>query len=818
MQTRSHERPSRQFLWLFGLLASFLTAFAQSGGGVTIAPIPNQIIYVGGPALTVPLEVTRPAGVVLTLSASNSRGTQMPRITATPNGAAWMLSITAPSASETADVPLGNYSIRVSVLKAGTTNVLAQTSFLLTLLPAEFTGWHFLTDYSVLAKGLWADLDGNGFLDFAGLMAAGNSLFFERNFAGNFSSNNRLAVPLSVAGAVPADLDGDGRIDLFLLGNVTQPLFVNRTPKPSTSNPQLNLPITFTNVPLALTQTSHSGAAWADLDGDGDLDLILVAPAVTAGLPPSSQQFRNDAGVLVAIPTTLPDASGPVVVADFDGDGVADVLLFNTGVTHDVAVLLRNDGNGNFTDTGTSFPAGLVIAAGWSDFNGDGRPDVWMQFQVGNLPTYPRATTELALFQHTTGGFVETLRLPADVMRQAGTPAWGDFDNDGTPDFIAPMNSLTYPADKATGRLRTNSSLTVWHNDGAGHFTPRGFVATNSPALTVVAGDVNGDGALDVALLGVYGLNGGYFTNPNRPANLPPSMPGRLQAFSFGASLFFFWGDASDPNQTAPLTYNLRVGTTPGGNEIVPSMSLGDGTRQVVSPGNCAFAGSRLIKLPVTNVDSVYWSVQAVDNSFVGGPFAPEQTLAVDLPGNQPPVIAGLRNVFFGPNTEIFPVQFTVTDDRTRPEDIAISVVATNLQLFPSGTLAVTPDGDSIVKLPERMLALRPAPGVVGESDISVTATDVNGLSTTVTFHVTSMAPPPPAPPSLQLSLPAGGGPLRFNLKDAPAPGLNLEQSEDLLNWSPVTGWEFDSNSPPAFTLPRPVDKDRVYYRLSTGE
>ena len=793
-----------------------MTAFAQSDGGVTIAPIPNQVTYVGGPTVVVPLQVISPAGVAITITAANVRGTQLPYVVATYSGTSWMLNLTPPNTSEGDSLP-GNISIRVSALKKGTTNVLAQTSFLLTLLPAEFTGSHFLTDYSVLTKGLWADLDGNGFLDFAGLMTTGNSLFFERNSAGNFSSNNRLAVPPMAAGAVPGDLDGDGRIDLFLLGYVTKPLFVNRTPKPSTSNPQLNLPITFTNVPLALTQLNHAGAAWADLDGDGDQDLILVATGNADGVALPVQQFRNDGGALVAIPTTLPSASGPVVVADFDGDGAADVLLFNTGVTRDVAVLLRNDGNGNFTDTRTGFPTGRVIAAGWSDFNGDGRPDVWMQFQVQGASTSIRAITELALLQQTSGGFVETLRLPADVMRQAGAPVWGDFDNDGTPDFIAPMNSLTYPADKVIGRLGTNSSLTIWHNDGAGHFTSRGFVATNSPALTVVAGDVNGDGALDVALLGVVGLNGGYFTNPNRPANLPPSMPGRLQAFSFGPNMFFFWGDASDPNQRAPLTYNLRVGTTPGGNEIVPSMSLGDGTRQVVAPGNCAFAGSHMIKLPATNVDGVYWSVQAVDNSFVGGPFAPEQTLAVELPGNQPPVIAGLKNVLLRPTMEYY-ARFTVTDDRTRPEDIALSVAATNLQLFPSGSLTLTFAGNSNVKPPEQMLVLRPADGVEGESDISVTATDAKGLSTTATFHVTVMALPPPAPPSLQLSLPAGGGALRFNLKDAPAPGLNLEQSEDLLNWSPVTGVQLDSNSLPSFSVPQPMDKARLFYRLSPAQ
>ena len=818
MQIRSYGRSSRQSLWLFGLFASLLTAFAQTDGGVAIAPVPNQILYVGGPSVVVPLQVTKPPGAGYTLSASNARGTTTPRMSVTYVGTTnWMLTILAPTSNQGLEVPLGNFSIRVSALKTGTTNVLAQTTFVLTLLPAEFTGSQFLTDYSVMAKGLWVDLDGNGFLDFTGLAISSPSVFLERNSGGVFSANARLAAGLSTTGVVPADFDGDGRIDLLLLGIVDKPLFVNRTAKPSTSNPQLNIPFTFTNAPLTLRQQSRTGAAWADLDGDGDLDLILTGPVATTGVNPPPQQFRNDAGVLVAISSKLPGASGPVVMADFDGDGATDVLLFNTGETRDIAMLLRNDGNGNFTDTGTGFPTGQVIAAGWSDFNGDGRPDVWMQFQVGNVPPYPRATTELALFQQTTGGFFETLRLPAEVMRQAGAPAWGDFDNDGTPDFIAPMNSLTYPLDKATGRPATNSSLTIWHNDGAGHFTPHGFVATNSSALTVVAGDANGDGALDVALLSGSGLNSGLFVNPNRPANLPPSMPGRLQAFSLGTSLFLFWGEATDPNQTAPLTYNLRVGTTPGGNDIVASMSVGDGTRQVVAPGNCAFGSSRMIRLPVTNVDSLYWSVQAVDNSFVGGPFAPEQVLALNLPGNQPPILTGLTSLTVAVNHS-GSLPFTVTDDRTPPDDITLSVQVSNPDLFPAGSVTITPKAntDPGSNPSSKMLLLKPPLAHIGEADVTLIATDLGGLSATNVIHVAVVVP---LAPGLETRPSSQPGELTLRLKISAGTTAQLEQSSDLVTWHSV----FDLGPSPAgettLTLSSlPSINPQRFYRLRVLE
>jgi hypothetical protein len=75
------------------------------------------------------------------------------------------------------------------------------------------------------------------------------------------------------------------------------------------------------------------------------------------------------------------------------------------------------------------------------------------------------------------------------------------------------------------------------------------------------------------------------------------------------------------------LSYNLRVGTTPGGSDIVSPNAGTDGTRRLPAPGNVQEA----LRVPLTALPlgRIYWSVQAVDSAFAGSAFAPEQSFTV---------------------------------------------------------------------------------------------------------------------------------------------------------------------------------------------
>jgi hypothetical protein len=54
-----------------------------------------------------------------------------------------------------------------------------------------------------------------------------------------------------------------------------------------------------------------------------------------------------------------------------------------------------------------------------------------------------------------------------------------------------------------------------------------------------------------------------------------------------GGAVTLSWAAASDAQTpAAALTYNVRVGTTPGGSEVIAPQSMPDGNRLLPAPGN----------------------------------------------------------------------------------------------------------------------------------------------------------------------------------------------------------------------------------------
>ncbi len=118
----------------------------------------------------------------------------------------------------------------------------------------------------------------------------------------------------------------------------------------------------------------------------------------------------------------------------------------------------------------------------------------------------------------------------------------------------------------------------------------------------------------------------------------PPTAPTNLTAHKSKArGIKLNWSAATDDHTPSTgLNYNIRVGSSSGGVDIVsPEADPVTGRRLVVDIGN---AQERLFSL-LTNLTggTYYWSVQAIDTAFAGGAFATEATFVI------PPGIGGFH-------------------------------------------------------------------------------------------------------------------------------------------------------------------------------
>ena len=263
----------------------------------------------------------------------------------------------------------------------------------------------------------------------------------EENGDIDFKRQSLLPWGISYQGptSVQADFNGDGIMDLFLGGAKRQAPRL-KTGKADGSFVDSRQP----DLVRSLIREDVAAAAF-DADGDGDTDLYVGSGGyhyLPQDLALQDRLYLNDGnGFLAEAKDALPlmrTSTGAVAATDMDQDGDIDLFVGGRLIPGQYpraprSYILRNDGQGQFTDVTTQVAPGLtsigmVTAALWQDANGDDTPDLILAGEWMPLTCFTnrdgRLTKQDDFFGPGTEGWWWTL-------------ARADLDNDGDQDLIA---------------------------------------------------------------------------------------------------------------------------------------------------------------------------------------------------------------------------------------------------------------------------------------------------------------------------------------------------------------------------------------------
>ena len=312
------------------------------------------------------------------------------------------------------------------------------------------------------------DFDENGIQD---LMVVGDTFhaFLGRGLLA-FTPEHLGTLGGPVPSAVSGDFNGDGHLDIVALVLGSNPKEPVIQLLPGDGGGRFLAPV---RLHAHTNWTGFGNRAWlatADLDADGRLDLAYVdGESETVTL----LRGKGD-GTFETRKLTAGRYATRLAVGDFDASGRPDLAVLSWW--DDVRVL---------RDLEVPEPSVIGTNAVTADFDGDGWNDV--ASLVGD-----------ALQVHLTrpeGGLVP--RGPSSVPPGTVRLVPGRFDADATVDVVA-LSFDWRPDGTTTG------SLGLLRGTGAGTFASAEVLPTGGSTEDLAAGDVDGDGDLDVVHLNVH--------------------------------------------------------------------------------------------------------------------------------------------------------------------------------------------------------------------------------------------------------------------------------------------------------------------------
>jgi len=461
------------------------------------------------------------------------------------------------------------------------------------------------------------------------------------------------------------DYDNDGDLDILRSGFV-----INVFRNDGNDN--------FIDIQANITSNYSYPCTWGDYDNDGDLDIIS-----------SDSIFRNDQGdVFTSTGINFSEPLRSINLGDYDSDGDLDILSAMYKDSEFKAMIIRNEGSNVFTEIELDLSEYSIEYLCWADYDNDGDLDIAFtasSYHDSYFATKIMRNDNNDVFTDINAGLIGLVYSAL---------SWADYDNDGDLDLLATGKDDIDYGDNLTKLYRNNGDDTFtdvntnirgmnnakitwgdYNNDGYQDIIISGWSGREKIKLydsnkdgtftetdanmddwnkAESCGDYDNDGDLDIL------TSGGLFRNntnyPNKKPQTLLNLKSELKGFDFNLS----WDNAIDDHGSG-FTYNLRIGTVPGGCEIkVPMANHSNGYRKIPAVGNVQSNISWIIKnLPV---GTYYLSVQAISQNYTGGDWAPE--LSFEMPN---------ISADFDADTVCFGATTTFTDNSLSPEETITS-------------------------------------------------------------------------------------------------------------------------------------------------
>ena len=497
----------------------------------------------------------------------------------------------------------------------------------------------------------WGDFNNDGLMDLAVMGAKEDGSSFTaiyQNKAGVLTDLGLTNIPLLNGDLKWADINNDGWLDLLAVGQYSASknrvqLFTNRK--------------SFFEItePSSIPALKNSTIAFGDHDANGTNDLVIIGADSVQNA--RSYLLNNDGKGNFAIDNYFftnqiipPMCDGDIRFIDFDLDGDLDLIYAGSNKLDKttavgiggikVNTLLDPKNTINYINSfSTNYVQGLNLANAkfdLGDVDNDGDMDIVLIGTNQNGGSNTAASPIVKMIKNLTkerrssnnfNNLIYTEQSIIDSVDQ-GSVKFADYNNDGLLD-------LAYTG---TNKLKSPTTKILLNLGGFNNFdTVRNVALPQYSSSTIAWADYDNTGTVDLI---VAGENKGvsalsvFVNEQGDKKNLAPSTPPtalNVTDFGLGRVMLSWTAPEDDRSAKNSLYYQIRVGTTAGGSDVMTvPVSIVNGKYKLLT-SNTTLISSNSYYLELMP-GKYYWSVMAIDNNFESSDFSAESSFSISYP------------------------------------------------------------------------------------------------------------------------------------------------------------------------------------------